>query len=186
MNLAKQLFFNGVDRETTLRELTLLANVLLTTEFSVGSFKGNLAQLGWKFEFNTRKRSLGLCSSRRKTIYLSSWLAKQNLNKSSQLENTLRHELAHAIDFEIRGKSDHSYIWKNIAVSVLCSGDRCYSGEVITIKEETKYTLICVNCGGNFKKHKRPKRTSACAKCCNQHNGGRYSADYILEVKQNY
>jgi hypothetical protein len=29
-------------------------------------------------------------------------------------DDTIRHEIAHAIDFEIRRWSDHSEIWKNI------------------------------------------------------------------------
>lgn len=186
MNLAKELYFGGVNQITTQYEITTLANDLLNTTFDVNGRTIKLSVLGWKFEFNSRRRAMGLCSKRRKTIYISLWLLKQNLNKSAEFENTLRHELAHAIDMEFRGTSDHSYKWKSIARQVLCSGERCFKSENIKITEETKYTLICDNCGREAKKHRKPKRKIACGKCCEEHANGKYDERFAFKVITNY
>lgn len=177
---------------TSIMEMHNLAFELLETTWTIDIYRHrepqefNLADLGWTFEYNTRKRAAGLCSFRNKTIYLSKYLLKQNLDKSAEFENTLRHELAHAIDFEMRGKSDHSNIWKAIARQVLCTAERCYSSQVIQTKVATKYTLICDTCGTERASHRKKKRLSACGHCCREHNGGRYSEKYILRQVQNY
>lgn len=189
LTISKKFENNSV---TSIMEMHNLAFELLETTWTIDIYrhrepqKFNLADLGWTFEFNTRKRAAGLCSLRNKTIYLSKYLLKQNLDKSAEFENTLRHELAHAIDFEMRGKSDHSNIWKAIARQVLCSAERCYSSQVIQTKVTTKYTLICDTCGTERASHRKKKRLSACGHCCRKHNGGRYSEKYILRQVQNY
>jgi hypothetical protein len=43
--------------------------------------------------------------------------------------NTVLHEAAHAIQFLTTGRSDHGPVWKNIAKSIGCTGDRCMSVE---------------------------------------------------------
>lgn len=190
-DLTKEMHF--VDGQlTTTKEIESLANALLNTTWSIDVFRFqktnliNLALLGWKFEFSNARRQAGLCSFNNKTIYVSKWLLGQNLDRSLQFENTLRHEIAHALDFEIRGKSDHGRVWKFIARQVLCTAERCYKSSEITITETTKYTLICDSCGKQTPSHKIKKRKSACGKCCNAHNFGRYSEKYVLRQVQNY
>lgn len=194
-DLTKEMYFANGDTTTKL-EIAKLANEMLNTTWVFDIYRNrdaqfiNLALLGWKFEFNTRKRAAGLCSKRDKTIYISEWLLMQNLNKAIEFENTLRHEIAHAIDFETRGTSDHGRIWKAIAIRVLCDGERCYTHEQISIKEKTKYTLVCDNCGKETPKHRRSRAAEegrkACGKCCREHNNGRFSKDFILRQVQNY
>ena len=190
-DLTKEMYFaeNGL---TTAKEIEKLANDLLNETWKVDIYRFqdtnviNLALIGWKFEFNTRKRAAGLCSKNDKTIYISKWLLDQNLHKSLEFENTLRHELAHALDFEIRGMSNHDKVWKFIARQVLCTAERCFTSEQIGVTETTKYTLICDTCGKKQPRHKTIKRKTACGKCCNEHNFGRYSDKYLLRLVQNY
>lgn len=190
-DLTKETYFSG-NTNTTKLEIKKLANELLNTTWTFDIYRNetpkmiNLAFLGWEFEFNNRKASAGLCSKRNKKIYISEWLLMQNLNKSLEFENTLRHEIAHAIDFETRNVSDHGRIWKAIARRVLCTADRCYTREQISVTENTKYTLICDNCDRKTPSHKKKKRLSACGKCCRELNGGRYTEKYILRQVQNY
>tara|TARA_R110000851_G_scaffold263324_1_gene415808 strand:+ start:508 stop:1107 length:600 start_codon:yes stop_codon:yes gene_type:complete len=175
----------------TAKEITELANKLLGVTWLInrnGLYKKeiNLKDLGWSFEFNNRKKSLGLCSSRSKTIFLSKWLFNQNLDKGVKFEDTIRHEIAHAIDYSIRRTSDHSKIWVMIALEVLCNGERCYSSNDIKVTKTTKYTLICDSCKEESPSHKKKKRRSACGDCCRKHNFGRFSIKYVLRQVQNY
>lgn len=190
-DLTKEMYFAD-NKLTTASEIEKLANDLLNETWRIDAYRFqttsmfNLALLGWKFEFNTRKRAAGLCSKREKTIYISKWLLDQNLHKSLEFENTIRHEIAHALEFELRGESNHGRLWKFIARQVLCTAERCFTGEQISITATTKYTLICDNCGNKTPRHKAMTRHSACGNCCNEYNFGRYSDKYKMRVVQNY
>lgn len=190
-DLRKEMYF-AENATTTAREIEKLANDLLDLTWTIDIYRGreasiiNLRDFGWKFEFNTRKRAAGLCSYRKKTIYVSKWLLMQNLDKALNFENTVRHELAHAIDGAMGGRNHHNNVWKAIARKVLCTAERCYSSDEISVKETTKYTLICDTCEKERPSHKKKKRKSACGECCNNYNGGRYSEKYVLRQVQNY
>jgi predicted SprT family Zn-dependent metalloprotease len=190
-DLRKELRFSKTD-STSVDEIKKLALELLneTWTIDINSFTRkdfNLIDLGWKFEFNNRRGSLGICQYRGKTIYVSLWFLEQHLDKAWRFENTIRHEIAHAIDFEIRRKSDHSYLWKRVASQVLSIPNRCVPiGGEATDKKASKYTLICDNCGKESASHKKKKRISACGVCCDAHNHGRYTEKYALRQVQNY
>lgn len=70
----------------------------------------------WKLRFNKRRSSLGLCSATDRTIYLSTYY----LGRVSEVEtlDTIRHEIAHALDYDRHGSSSHGPRWKAIAVEV--------------------------------------------------------------------
>jgi len=190
-DLVKEMYFaeNGL---TTAKEIEKLANELLNTTWIVHTFRFvdakviNLRDIGWRFEFNSARRAAGMCSKGDRTIYISKWLLEQNLDKSLEFEDTLRHELAHAIDYTVRGMSNHDKIWKLIARQVLCNAERCYSTDVIQTKVVTKYTLICDNCGKEKASHKIKKRRTACGDCCRAHNFGRYTEKFVFRQVQNY
>lgn len=180
-DLTKEMYFAD-NRLTTAEEIKKLAITLLNTTWTIDIYRFqdpkviNLLDLGWCFEFNDRKRAAGLCSKRDKTIYISQWLLGQNLDKSLEFENTLRHEVAHALDFEIRGNSNHDKVWKFIAKSILCTAERCYSTKVIQTKVETKYTLKCVEDGCNYTRpsHKARPLNARSYPCCGDcYNAGK-------------
>lgn len=168
-----------------LKEINKLALNHMATDFEYNGSTYNMLDLGWCFEFNDRKRALGLCSKRRKTIYLSKWLIENSDNGIDTWNNTILHEIAHAIDFEIRGRSAHDYHWRRIAKTIGCDGQRCsvvdYAKDV-----QAKYTTKCDNCGRETPSHKRSKRIEqgrvACGKCCN----GTFNKKYVLRQIQNY
>jgi predicted SprT family Zn-dependent metalloprotease len=68
----------------------------------------------WKLEFNNRIGALGQCSYNVYTGYKRIKMSKKYLVSADWAtnENTLRHELAHALDVENRGTTDHSWRWK--------------------------------------------------------------------------
>lgn len=191
MNLQTEMYFEE-GQTTTLAEIEKLANMLLAETWCIDIYRSreaqliNLADRGWTFEFNTRKRAAGLCNYTNKTIYVSKWLLNQNLHKALNFENTLRHELAHALDGAMGGRNHHNKVWKAIARQVLCTAERCYSSDEIQIVETTKYTLVCPSCGKEKASHKKNKRKSACYDCCTNHNFGRYSEEYVMVQIQNY
>lgn len=190
-DLRKEMHFTA-GQTTTAREIESLANELLSLTWTIDIYRFqdasliNLKDLGWKFEFNTRKRSAGLCDYRAKTISVSRWLLMQNLDKAVNFENTIRHELAHALDKAMGGSNHHNNIWKAIARKVLCTAERCFKSEEISVKVTTKYTLICDACEKKTPSHKVHKRKSACGDCCNNYNYGKYSDKYVLRQVQNY
>jgi predicted SprT family Zn-dependent metalloprotease len=89
-----------------------------------------LIERGWSFKFDQAPRRFGYCNWRTKTIQLSSRLTK--LNDEHHVYETILHEVAHALDAENRGHSNHDGQCVRIAQSIGCTGRRCYGAEVNT------------------------------------------------------
>ena len=177
-----------VNTEITEKELELLAFDLMNEDWFLRSFRGerviNLIELGWIFRWSTEKRAIGTCNSTKKTIYLSKEFFNTNSHKSHEFEDTLRHELAHALDYITRGTSDHGPAWKRIASQLLATPA---STSIKMERVESRYLKVCPNCNYTAAAHKRTRRvgTTACLQCCNKYNGGRYSEKYILDFQIN-
>jgi len=145
-----------------------------------------LTKKGWVFVWGNKKRSFGTCRPSRKVIELHSFLLPTINDEAA--EDTIRHEIAHALDFEQRGKSDHSYKWKAWAIKVGADPSRTKSHdnyEALVVKSnQSKYRLVCPN-GHVFPSHrkeKKNKRSIACCVICHKDNKG-----YIkLKQEQNY
>jgi hypothetical protein len=145
---------------------------------------------GWTFSFNNRKRALGLCDYRRRTIYLSRYIIENGSREMSGWVNTMVHEIAHAFAGDKFGKYGHCWLWKSLFISLGGSGLRCSNDTIVygNLEEKpvSKYTLICDNCGRQTPSHKIKRRKSACGACCKKHNGGKYTEKYILRQIKNY
>jgi predicted SprT family Zn-dependent metalloprotease len=141
------------------------------------------AKHNWKFFFGKTKRCFGRCWYGRRGYWIELSLPLTKMNSVEHVTSTLLHEIAHALDVEQRGFSNHDKNWKKIARSIGHSGNRCYSDDVI--RPKSKYTLTCPNCKVQSNKH-RYHTDVACGKCCRKYNNGKWTADYILEVKKNY
>ena len=152
--------------------------------FEVNQKEYNLIELGWSFGYNNRKTALGVCKMRTKRIELSNYFI--GTATTAELMDTVLHEIAHAIDVEMRGTSDHSYRWQIVAVAVGAEPTRCKEVDLSSKADESKYTLTCPNCKKSHPSHKRRKRIPACGECCNKYAGGRFSQKYVFDVKQNY
>ena len=136
----------------------------------------NIAKLGWVFKFNRRKRAFGLCSIKKKTIFLSKKLLDVNSDNFELWDDTIRHEIAHAIDYTLRNKSDHGRIWKSIAKQVGANPTRTSAGNL----PKPKYHLTCPECDVSIPRE-RKSRKSYCKKCYDK-DGSWIPLEYV----QNY
>lgn len=93
---------------------------------------------GWKMTTSNQMNSaFGWAAPADKIVTIN-----LHLHKHSPRENvldTMYHECAHAIDFCLRGRSDHGVHWKKIARELGCTDKR---KSKTAIKVEYKYVLI--------------------------------------------
>lgn len=177
----------------TLQDVQQLAVKTMSQPFQFNA-KGETHEIsamdiGYYFKFSNKKRAFGTCNYIKKEISLSQNLCEVNLDKLyTQILNTILHEIAHAFCVHVYGTKDgrgHDWRWKSIAKQIGCNGERCYSSSSVN-PPKSKYTHVCKNCGRETPRHKKPKRTPACGKCCKEHNFGRFTTDYLLELRVNY
>ena len=67
----------------------------------------------WKYTFDNAKRRAGVCKLDSKLISISRYHIKHN--SVSTVKDTILHEIAHAIAFELHGDKGHGQCWKMIA-----------------------------------------------------------------------
>jgi hypothetical protein len=176
----------------TINDVRNLVNDLLSKEFVFTTYYGehklSVKSIGYRFEFNNRKRAFGTCNYNQKKIGLSLPLCTENLDKiDSRIYNTMLHEIAHALSvhvYGIRFGRGHGANWVSIAKQIGCDGKRCFEVETVNIPK-AKYSLICDSCGTERSKHRKVSRTYACARCCREHNGGKFSDKFILRFVVN-
>ena len=153
------------------------------------TYKGrdfNLVDMGWKFNFNDRKNANGLCSPRRRTIFLSTYVVENATREMSGWINTMVHEIAHAINHHLGGRG-HDAQWRRIFLSFGGSGERCSSditfGNLIE-KPISKYTNVCPN-GHQSPSHKYSRVMAegrrSCGKCSSV-----FDKAFVLKQIQNY
>ncbi len=143
-------------------------------------YQGKKLPKRWTFTFDNAKRRFGVCRGRRKIIGLSKTLVLLNLNDYEQINDTILHEMAHAFDYEIRGKSAHDNHWKMICREIGAKPQRCFSTQTVEMPK-SKYTAVCSNCKTEVPIYRKPKRDASCGNCCRT-----YNPKYKLTVKQNY
>ena len=144
------------------------------------------AKNSWVFKFDNARKRFGMCQwgGGKYVVSLSKHLTL--LNDEPQVRDTILHEIAHALDVEDRGYSNHDANWRQIALSIGCNGERCYSSKEV-VQPQMKYTVKCNNCGNESKAMRQPRRSSnACGKCCRKYNGGEYTPKFKLVYIQNY
>ena|ERR1700676_1643547 len=120
--------------------------------------------LGWRFEFNRRRTSSGLCDYRKRTISLSRPLTE--LREEDAVVETILHEIAHALD----GCTGHGPTWIRIAKSIGSEAKTCAAD----VKERPagKFTGRCLDCKVTMPFYRRPKRKYAHRPCTRKPNRG--------------
>lgn len=127
---------------------------------------------GWRFRFDRAKKRFGLCHYSSKTISLSRSLTE--LNDAAQVEDTLLHEIAHALT----PGAAHGPRWREVCRRLGAKPMRCFGAEVT--RPRPSYLLVCPRCERAFPRERKTRRALACRACCQTHNGGCYHARYRL------
>jgi hypothetical protein len=141
----------------------------------------SLSELGWTFRFDRARKRLGACRMSRgeggqKIISLSGFFTAEH--GWELMEDVARHEIAHALDFETRGRSNHDAVWRAWAVRCGADPTRLYEGEA-SFGHTSRYVGSCPACGMEVPFFRRPRRHYACRQC----SGRRYDARFRLEVR---
>ena len=128
-----------------------------------------LTKKGWTSIVNDNRSRLGYCDWRNKTIALSSFHILHSPDDA--VLNTILHEIAHALVGP--SKNPHGDIWRNKALEIGCTGERC--GHMNAPK---KFTGHCRNCGKECQTNRRTK--VACSTCCKSYNNSRFNDKYLI------
>jgi len=149
-----------------LKDAQLLIETLLHRSWRVNGEVVNLASLGWSFGgFDKSVTRLGVCKSRYKEIGLSKTMTELRTNE--EVEQTIRHEIGHAVDHVLRGYSAHDWVWKNVARQCGYNGKSQTSVDSsVTIKTK-KWVAICENHGvvGGWTRKPKCLTNRYCTKC---------------------
>ena len=184
----------------TVNGLLPMIDEMMSKDFIYKGTSYNMLDLGWEFVWIDTKNAFGRCSRRMKVnritgertiifkrIQLSTWLVNNSKATYADWVDTMLHEIAHAIDIEIRNKTDHSEKWKSVARAIGCNAERTTDVEISS--KNTKYTIVCAR-GHETAGHKFSRAIErggrACTKCCKEFNGGKFSYDYLVTQTQNY
>jgi len=109
----------------------------------------------WSIGFNNRKSSAGLTNLKKHSIVLSRFLLM--FASDDQILDTMRHEIAHAIDYEQRGFTNHDRFWKLVARRVGANPQRVVEDDSWAKKIPSKYTYVCERCGYSVNVNRRLK-----------------------------
>jgi predicted SprT family Zn-dependent metalloprotease len=132
---------------------------------------------GYKLDFNNRISALGLCSYRKKVIYISKvHLEATNLD---QMIDTLKHEVAHAYSYYHNGKDGcgHNHHFYNACRVVGATPKRCASVSEDVFQVTPKYLGICKVHNVVARYHRFVSGKRSCQKCSNK-----YDERFLLDV----
>jgi SprT protein len=137
-----------------------------------------------RVEWNPRlKTAAGRADSREKLISLNPRLSDYG---ATEIERTLRHELAHLLAQFRAGRRrilPHGPEWRS-ACRDLRIGDevRCHNLPFPISERSRRYLYKCPNCAREFPRVRRIRRAVACLLCCRVHNGGEFDARFRLQL----
>lgn len=96
--------------------------------------KHGLGLKGWNFQLDNAKVRAGQCRYDTKTISLSKQFVKHA--SDHEIRDTVLHEIAHAL----APKRGHDSVWRQVALSIGCNGQRCHS----LYFSEARYIQKCI------------------------------------------
>jgi predicted SprT family Zn-dependent metalloprotease len=137
-----------------LKKITALANRLIA-EFNLDEYS---------FHFNETYKALGRCNPTEKIIELSRrWALHLSLE---EVEDTLRHEIAHALASKLWKHHGHGPAWKKACAIAGAKPEakQRLSGNYkeaykIVIEDSAKWAIICVECGNHTYYIRKPRKT---------------------------
>jgi predicted SprT family Zn-dependent metalloprotease len=103
---------------------------------------------GWRFKWMNRSRTLGLCKYRSQEILLSA--SYVDLNDADHVEQTIRHEIAHALT----PGAKHGPEWVGMAYHL---GVRDPKPTCSANMRKGRWQALCLACGKMYDRHRKPK-----------------------------
>lgn len=126
----------------------------------------------WTFRFDRARRRFGACHFDEHAVSLSRELTR--LNDEAVVRDVVLHEIAHALAGPHAG---HGPTWRRVADSLGVRAGRGAHSYDITLPQP-RFTGTCPSCGALVRRHRRDR--SACKRCCDRYNDGRFSRRYLL------
>jgi predicted SprT family Zn-dependent metalloprotease len=116
---------------------------------------------GWAISFDRSKKRLGACFLGKRVISLSEPVTR--LNDVSVIENTLRHEIAHAL---AGYGHDHDATWRRMCVVTGARPETCTDSRTV-VMPSSPYSWVCPKCEADYPIYRRPKYNSryTCKTC---------------------
>ena len=140
-----------------------------------------------RVEWNERMRTtVGRADFRRCLISLNPALQKFG---PTEIDRTLRHELAHLLAHFRFGKrriEPHGREWRNACCDLGISGE--LAGHTLPLVGRSlsrRFVYYCRNCQGHFPRVRRIRRATACLACCRKFSEGNYDERFRLRLVKN-
>jgi len=136
-----------------------------------------------RLEWNSRlKTAAGRADYREKLILLNPRL----LEYPTEIDRTLRHELAHILAQFRAGRRripPHGAEWQQACVDLgIADEKRCHNLPFPARTYAARFVYRCPNCRQEFQRVRRMRRAVACLACCRNHNGGEFDLRFRLKL----
>src|SRR6266700_7210714 len=136
-----------------------------------------------RVEWNSRlKTAAGRADYRQKLISLN----PQLFEHPTEIDRTLRHELAHLLAQFRAGRHrilPHGDEWRTACRDLgIADEKRCHNLPFPVTERAWRYRYKCPHCQRDFHRTRRIKRAVACLACCRAHNGGQFAARFRLRL----
>ena len=110
----------------------------------------------WTFGFNTNKSRLGVCRYRKKSVEVSAFFIKWGI-PWDKLQDTIRHEVAHAVANARYGATGHGRDWKSVAIELGASPTSRGDSQTILPDSAFRWIVQCDSCNSRVRYHRKPK-----------------------------
>jgi len=144
---------------------------------------------GWTVKFNGRmSRAVGKCKPHKEQIDLSEtyFVDYEDEIDDELLKDVILHEIAHALDFERRGTSDHSRKWKKVAREVGANPSRTSEIPREIVAKAADWKRECPKCGWESYYHSKPTAGGKlCPECHESWHPHEEKLEYVLDIKRN-
>jgi SprT protein len=136
-----------------------------------------------RIEWNARlKTCAGRADSRRKLIILNPQLVQH----PSEIDRTLRHELAHLLAQFRAGRrriSPHGVEWREACRGLgIADERRCHNLPFAALTYPARFVYRCPHCREEFQRVRRVRRAVACLACCRAYNRGKFDPRFRLRL----
>jgi SprT protein len=145
-----------------------------------------------RVEWNPRlKTAAGRADFREKLISLNPLLRHHDLasvsrQSGSDIDRTLRHELAHLLAQSRVGRrriAPHGSEWREACRDLdIADEPRCHNLPFASRSFAARYVYRCPNCRQEFPRVRKIRRAIACLACCRKYNGGHFDPRFRLKL----